>query len=109
MGVATVNVVFYAYLLWLCIVFFRAAKGRERVVVAGWCPGLLLGPFKNTFSISATDAIQFFEVVGITIALVESVLIFREYSGLNDTPLGSTFSDTVEESSLREGPPDTSG
>jgi hypothetical protein len=101
--------VFYAYLLWLCIVFFRAAKGRERVVVAGWCPGLLLGPFKNTFSISATDAIQFFEVVGITIALVESVLIFREYSGLNDTPLGSTFSDTVEESSLREGPPDTSG
>jgi hypothetical protein len=52
-------------------------------MLAGWLPGVLLGPFTG-LSIPATDAIQFFEVVGITLALVESVLIFREYMGPRD-------------------------
>jgi hypothetical protein len=67
----------------ICIAFFRGTRGRERILVAGWLPGTLLGPLKNLFSTSAADAIQFFEVMGITVALVESVLIFREYSGRN--------------------------
>jgi len=96
-----VNVVLYAYVVWLCVVFFHASQGKERIVAAGWFPGLLLGPFEGAFSESATDVIQFFEVVGITVALVESVLIFREYSGRSGASPG-TSSDGVEESLLNE-------
>jgi hypothetical protein len=95
-----INIAFYAFLVCLCVEFFRTSRGRERVMVAGWFPGALLGPFTG-ISIPATDAIQFFEVAGTTIALVESVLIFREYSGCNGVSLGSS-SDGVQESLLDE-------
>ena len=97
-----VNIVFYALLVWLCIGLFRGAHGRERVMLAGWLPAILLGPFTG-ISIPATDAIHFFEVVGITVALVESVLIFREHSGHNHT-VPAALSDGVQESLLEEPP-----
>jgi hypothetical protein len=100
-----VNVAFYACLVSICIGFFRATQGRERVLVAGWFPGILLGPFKNVFSTPATDVIQFFEVVGITVALVESVLIFREYLGPRDNLPRGTPSDSVADSLLPDPAP----
>jgi len=38
------NVAFYAWVVWLCLVFFRAARGKERIVVGGWLPGHPIGP-----------------------------------------------------------------
>jgi hypothetical protein len=72
-------------------------------MVAGWLPGVLLAPLTG-ISIPATDAIQFFEVVGITVALGESVLIFREYPERNRTMPGPS-SDGAKESLLHEPPP----
>ncbi len=93
-----VNVVFYALLVSICIGLFRAARGRERILVVGWLPGILLGHFKNALSASATDVINFFEVVGITVALVESVLILREYLPPRDSDPSGTSSNTVQNS-----------
>jgi len=44
-----VNVAFYTYLLWLCTVFLRIAQGKERILVAGCFPGILLTPSKVWF------------------------------------------------------------
>jgi hypothetical protein len=73
-----VNVVFYGYLLWLCFWFFRAARGKERIVVAGWCPGLILGPFKHFVSDADISVIQYVEAVSIAVAFVAAVLILIE-------------------------------
>ena len=98
------NLAFYAYLAWVCIVFFRAAQGRERILVAGWCPGILLAPSRMFFP-SATDIVQFFDVVGMTIAFVASVLIVGEFHGRIDKQPGVTLPGTAGRPSIDEQPP----
>jgi len=84
-------------------VFFRAAQGRERILVAGWCPGILLAPLRRFFP-SATDIVQFFEVVGMTIAFVASVLIVREFHGRINKQPGGTLPGTDGRPSIDEQP-----
>ena|SRR6266851_4209037 len=73
-----VNVAFYTYLLWLCVAFFRTAQGKERVLVAGWVPGILLSPVQSLVSISAAADIQYVKAASIAVALVAAVLILLE-------------------------------
>ena len=74
----TVNVVFYGYLLWLCVVFSRAVRGKERVLIAGWVPGILLSPIQSVVSISLATAIQYVKAVSISVAFVAAVFILVE-------------------------------
>jgi len=92
-GVA-VDVAFYAYLLWLCVVFFRIAQGKERVLVAGWCPGILLGPIEHLVSISTAAAIQYVQAVSIAVAFVAAVLILLEGPARGNLLLTEAFLDT---------------
>lgn len=73
-----VNVAFYAYLLWLCVVFFRVAIGKERVLVAGWFLLILLSPVQNLVSTSAAAAIQYIKAVSIAVAFVAVLLLLLE-------------------------------
>jgi hypothetical protein len=77
-AVVTVNLFLYAYLLWLCVVFFRAAQGKERILVGGWIPGILLGPVRHVLPTSAALAIQYIDCVSIAIAFAGAVLVLRE-------------------------------
>ncbi len=73
-----INAAFYGYVLWLCVVFFVAAKGRERILVAGWCPGLLLNPIKGVVSSPAVTAIRQFQAFSLAVAFLAAVSIFLE-------------------------------
>jgi len=77
-AVWTVNGVFYGYLLWLCVVFSRAVRGKERVLIAGWVPGILLSPIQSVVSISLATAIQYVKAVSISVAFVAAVFILVE-------------------------------
>ena len=81
-----VNAAFYSYLVFLCAVFFRAVQGKERVLIAGWVPGILLGPVQARVSISLADAIQYVKSVSIAIAFVAAVLILLEASARDHGP-----------------------
>lgn len=73
-----VNVAFYGYLVWLCVVFFRVAIGKERVLVAGWFLLILLSPIQSLVSTSAAAAIQYIKAVSIAVALVAALLLVIE-------------------------------
>jgi hypothetical protein len=84
-----INVAFYGYLLWLCVVFFVMAKGKERILVAGWCPGLLLDPIKSVASSPAVTAIRQFQAFGLAVAFLAAVSIFLETAARDKPSLGS--------------------
>jgi uncharacterized membrane protein len=75
-AVAGVNLGFYAYLLWLGVVFYRVAQGKERVLVAGWYTVILLGPIQNIVSGSAAVAIDHVQAIGMLVAFLAAVDIF---------------------------------
>jgi hypothetical protein len=75
-----VNVVFYGYLLWLCVTFSRAVRGKERVLIAGWVPGILLSPIQSVVSISLAAAIQYVKAVSISVAFVAAMFILIDAS-----------------------------
>lgn len=55
---AGVNLAFYAYLLWIGVVFYRIAQGKERVLVVGWVAVIFLGLIQILVSASAATAID---------------------------------------------------
>jgi hypothetical protein len=73
-----VNVALYAWLLWLCVVFPRAFQGKERVLIAGWVPGVLLSPIQGMVSASLAVAIQYVKAASIMAAFFAAVAIFLE-------------------------------
>jgi hypothetical protein len=73
-----INAAFYGYVLWLCVVFFVIAKGKERILVAGWGPDLLLNPIKGVVSAPAVGAIRQFQAVSLAIAFLAALSIFLE-------------------------------
>lgn len=75
-AVAAVNLGFYAYLLWLGVVFYRIAQGKERVLVAGWFTGFFLGLIQNLVSASAAAAIDNVKAIGMVVAFLAAVDIF---------------------------------
>jgi len=85
-AVLTVNVVIYGWILWLCIVFPRALQGKERVLVAGWVPSLVLGPIQGMVSVSLATAIQYVKAASMMVAFIAAVVILVESSGTRTTP-----------------------
>ena len=73
-----VNVALYAWLFWLCVVFPRALHGKERVLVAGWVPGVLLSPIQGMVSASLAAAIQYVKAASIMVAFFAAVAILLE-------------------------------
>lgn len=73
-----VNVALYACLLWLCIVFPRALKGKERVLVIGWVPGVVLSPIQGLVSVSLAALIQDIKAASIMVAFFAAVSILLE-------------------------------
>ena len=66
----TVNGAFYGYLLWLCFVFFRIARGKERIIVVGWSFTIVLYPVKYFVSSSAAVVIQHLDAAGMAAAFL---------------------------------------
>jgi hypothetical protein len=73
-----VNVVLYAWLLWLCVGLPKAFQGKERVLVAGWALGILLSPIQGVVSASISTAIQHVKAASIMIAFFAAVAILLE-------------------------------
>jgi hypothetical protein len=71
-----INAAFYGYLLWLWVVFFLMAKGKERIWVAGWGPGLLLNPIKSVVPSPVVTAIRQFQAFSLAVAFLAAVSIF---------------------------------
>lgn len=70
---SSIQLVFYGYLLWLCVVFFRGAQGKERVIVAGWFAVILLSPIETFISRPAAVAISYVEAFGIGAAFLAAL------------------------------------
>src|SRR6476661_8974702 len=81
-----VNVALYASLLWLCVMFPRALQGKERLLVAGWVPGVLLSPIQGMVSVSLAGAIQYFKAASIMVAFFAAVAIFLEPPASGSAP-----------------------
>jgi len=77
-AVLTANLAYYALLLFACIAFPRSLRGKERFLVAGWVPGVLLGPIQGLVSASLADAIQYVKAGSIMVALFAAVVILIE-------------------------------
>jgi hypothetical protein len=88
-----VNVAFYAWLLWLCVVFPRALQGKERVLVAGWVPGVLLSPIQGLVSASFAIAIQHVKAVSMMVAFFAALTILIEGPARGDAPSDGTLSE----------------
>jgi hypothetical protein len=74
-----VDVVFYGFLLWVCLFYFRKARGIERIVVTGWAIWLILGSVQHLFSIHAARAVEFVKLGALAVALVAAILILSTY------------------------------
>jgi hypothetical protein len=69
-----VNVAFYAWLLWLCIVFTRAVHGKE----LGWALSLLLSLIQGLARVSLAALIQDVRAASIMVAFFAVVAILIE-------------------------------
>ncbi len=78
-----VNVAFYAWLLWLSIVFPWAARGKEHVLVIGWALSLLLSLIQGLVRPSLAALIQDVRATSMTVAFfaVMAILIEGRVSG----------------------------
>jgi hypothetical protein len=70
---AAVNLVLYAYLLWLGIVFYRSAQGKESVVVAGWFGAIFLGWLRNLVSMPRAATLDWAKAACMSIAFLAAV------------------------------------
>ena len=84
------NVAFYAYLIWLCIVFFRGAIGMERFVVAGWFFTILLSPLQSVISNSAGNLVQYIKTFSIAVSLVAVALLVANGGDSSNTANSGT-------------------
>jgi hypothetical protein len=79
LAVSVINLALYAYFLWLCVLFFREALAKERVLVAGWFFVILLSPIQRLVSRYSSVAIQYAKAVGISVAFIAAVLILIKW------------------------------
>jgi len=80
---AAVNLGFYAYLLWLGVMFYRMAQGEERLLVAGWFVGIFFGPVQILVPMSRA-AIEYLQAVGMATAFLAAVyILFKVSAGRN--------------------------
>jgi hypothetical protein len=85
-AVWTVNLGFYAWLLFLCIAFPRSLRGKERILVAGWVPGVLLSPVQGVVPASLANGIQYVKAASIMGAFFAAVAILVEGPTRDDAP-----------------------
>ena len=67
---------FYAYLLWLCFVFFRVAVGKERTIVAAWSFAIFSGPVGSLLSRPAARALDSVAAFGLLAAFLVAMDIW---------------------------------
>jgi hypothetical protein len=72
------NVALYVWLVWLCVVFPRGLQGKERILVAGCVPGVLLSPIQGMVSVSLAAAIQYVKAASIMVAFFAAMAILVE-------------------------------
>jgi hypothetical protein len=85
-----INLVFYAWLVWICVVFPRALYGKERVLAIGWALSLLLSLLQGLVSASLAAFIQYVRAASIMVAFFAAVAILIEGSvGANSAPDGN--------------------
>ena len=77
-AVLAVNVVFYVFMVFLCVVFPLSFRGKERILVAGWVPGVLLSPIQGFVSTSIAAAVQYFKAAAIMVSFFAAVAILME-------------------------------
>ena len=85
-----VNVALYAWLIWLCVVFPRSLHGKERILVLGWVPDILLSPMQGMVSVWFAAVIQYVKAASITAAFFAAVAILLEGSVNKDAPPDGT-------------------
>jgi hypothetical protein len=88
---AVVEVGFCLYLFWLGLVFYRVARGKERILVAGWIGALFLGSIQRLVSTSAAAAMDWVKAACMLLALLAAVdILLKTFAsnraGLNDHP-----------------------
>jgi hypothetical protein len=88
------NLGIYAYLLWLGVMFYRYARGKERIVVAGWFAGIFLGPIQILLPASAT-AVDDLQAVGMIAAFLAAIYIVRDVSAKSNLRLDDPASRNV--------------
>ena len=79
---AVVNVGFYAYVLWLAVVFYRSAQGKEKVLVAGWIGAMFLGWIRNLVSAPIAATLDWVKAACMSIAFLAAVrILLRTFAG----------------------------
>ncbi len=72
----------------LCIAFPLSLKGKERILVAGWIPGVLLSPVQGLVTMPLTVAIQYLKAVTMMVSLLAAVAILVEGPKTDTAPDG---------------------
>ena len=77
-SVAAINVLFYFYLLWVAIWFYRRVEGSERIIVAGFFMSGLIGLLARIDALGSQQiiaAIRSLQSGCMTVAFVAAVVI----------------------------------
>jgi hypothetical protein len=70
--------VLYAYILWLGVVFYRIARGGERIVVAGWLADILLGPTILVLPTAAATTVRYVQTGVMAAAFLTALVLVRK-------------------------------
>jgi hypothetical protein len=76
-AVAAVNLAFHAGLLWGCVLFYRVAQGKERVLVIGWTAIVSVGLIQFLISASAATEIEPVKAILAVAAFLAALDIFK--------------------------------
>ena len=87
----TANVALYASLIFLCVAFPIGLRGKERVLVAGWVPNVLLSPVQGLVSGSMAAGIQYFKAGSMMVAFLVAVAILLERPEGENSPVDGTI------------------
>ncbi len=75
---------FYFYVLYLGVMFYRTARGKERILIAGIFVGILLYPVQ-TLSASALIAVNYIDALGNAVAFLIAVYVFLKIRAVENT------------------------
>jgi hypothetical protein len=74
----TANAALYAYILWMGVVFYRIARGGERIVVAGWLADILLAPITKTLPTVGASAVRYVQTAAMAAAFLAALVLVRK-------------------------------
>ena len=64
--------------MWLGALFYRIARGGERIVVAGWLADIVLGPVKILFSPTGALVIRYLQTATMGAAFLAALVLIRK-------------------------------